>query len=368
MVAGLPKVCVILGAGASWDVANEGSHIKAKEWRPPLAKQLFNVRDPPQYEAILERYKGAQSLAALVAPKISNGMIGVEQELTKYARHPNRFQLRGHFKQVPPYLRDLIKMCSDHYTEEPGCYNQLITALLDDQPHEALFIVLNYDDLLEAAFRHRNPEHHFHGLDDYVTEDRPAKIVKLHGSIDWFRTFGNADSPWEEELRHFDIFETLPDDEIFIDHEDVTNTKSAQGKVWRFPIVTAPLAGKSLEDVVCPASHVETAREFLAGCNKFLIIGTSGLDEDLFQLLNSAIQTSYPRFVHVVDHGRGAIKLGFPILAVFRLKRQPKRDDGMIFGSCRASQSPVYPIRDAILAVSHASCPSLSSSGPPPMG
>ena len=58
----------------------------------------------------------------------------------------------------------------------------------------------------------------------------------------------------------------------------------------------------------------------------------------------------------------------FPILGAFRLNGQPKRDDGMIFGSYKASQSPVYPIRDAILAVNHASCPSLSSSGSPPMG
>ena len=54
----------------------------------------------------------------------------------------------------------------------------------------------------------------------------------------------------------------------------------------------------------------------------------------------------------------------FPIWAVFRLNGQSKRDDGMIFGSCKAIQSPVYPIRDAILAVNHASCPSSSSSGP----
>ena len=59
---------------------------------------------------------------------------------------------------------------------------------------------------------------------------------------------------------------------------------------------------------------------------------------------------------------------GFPILGVFRLNEQPKRDGSIIVRSCKASQSPVYPIRDAILAVNHASCPSLSSSGPPPVG
>ena len=55
---------------------------------------------------------------------------------------------------------------------------------------------------------------------------------------------------------------------------------------------------------------------------------------------------------------------GFPILVVFRLKGQSKRDGSIIVRSCKASQSPVYPIRDAILAVNHVSCPSLSSSGP----
>ena len=55
---------------------------------------------------------------------------------------------------------------------------------------------------------------------------------------------------------------------------------------------------------------------------------------------------------------------GFPILGVFRLKGQAKRDGSNIVRSCKASQSPVNPIRDAILAVNQVSCPSLSSSAP----
>ena len=57
-----------------------------------------------------------------------------------------------------------------------------------------------------------------------------------------------------------------------------------------------------------------------------------------------------------------------PILGVFWLIGQPKRDGSIIVRSYKASQSPVYPIRDAILAVNHASCPSLSSPGSPPVG
>ena len=86
-----------------------------------------------------------------------------------------------------------------------------------------------------------------------------------------------------------------------------------------------------------------------------------------FKLLGQTFHPDTGAYDYPLTAG-SVVRLGFPILAVFRLKRQPKRDDGMIFGSCKASQSPVYPIRDAILAVNHASCPSLSSSGPPPMG
>ena len=59
---------------------------------------------------------------------------------------------------------------------------------------------------------------------------------------------------------------------------------------------------------------------------------------------------------------------GFPILGVFRLKGQPKRDGSIIVRSCKATQSPVNPIRDAFAVVEHPSCPSSSSSCPLPVG
>ena len=36
-----PKACVILGAGASNDIAAHGAPVLDKAWQPPLAKQLF---------------------------------------------------------------------------------------------------------------------------------------------------------------------------------------------------------------------------------------------------------------------------------------------------------------------------------------
>ena len=65
---------------------------------------------------------------------------------------------------------------------------------------------------------------------------------------------------------------------------------------------------------------------------------------------------------------RQMFRLGFPILAVFRLKGRPKRDAGIIFRSCEACQARVYPIRDAFAVVEYPSCPSQSSSCPLPLG
>ena len=91
------------------------------------------------------------------------------------------------------------------------------------------------------------------------------------------------------------------------------------------------------------------------GADDNLIIHGDNLD---------ALKALLPRYAGRVK----CIYPGFPILGVFRLKGQSKRDGSIIVRSCKASLSPVYPIRDAIPAVNHASCPSLSSSGPPPMG
>ena len=49
------------------------------------------------------------------------------------------------------------------------------------------------------------------------------------------------------------------------------------------------------------------------------------------------VRTSYP---------------GFPILGVFRLKGQPKRDDGMIFGSCRSFDTSSYSDLESRLILS----------------
>ena len=145
-------------------------------------------------------------------------------------------------------------------------------------------------------------------------------------------------------------------------------------------ISSRPMFGITLlaDDDVQKGSIVLQAREDQAQCeDRELTRLAHSWDELLLSIESEEMDEYLKRFTWkpklIPTGGNGLIHLqtlkpGFPILGVFRLKGQSKRDGSIIVRSCKASLSPVYPIRDAIPAVNHASCPSLSSSGPPPMG
>jgi hypothetical protein len=67
-----------------------------------------------------------------------------------------------------------------------------------------------------------------------------------------------------------------------------------------YPLLTAPLAGKGHADFVCPREHIQAAQEFLQTCRKFLIIGTSGLDDDLLNFLNTSVTSQSRPYLHIV--------------------------------------------------------------------
>ncbi|GAJ08050.1 unnamed protein product, partial [marine sediment metagenome] len=146
----LSKACVVLGAGASYDVAGEGSPLINANFRPPLARDLFDINGHPDYWYVMQSYNGAAVLSQELAPLILSGEISIERELRRYAEHKDE-RIRQNFKHIPAYLRDLLFRASTEYTHVPSSYMRLIIKLLADYPHDVLFITLNYDNLLESA-------------------------------------------------------------------------------------------------------------------------------------------------------------------------------------------------------------------------
>lgn len=297
------KICVILGAGASHDVYNGSSPIINPAFKPPLARDLFNIENNKEYWQILQYYPGAQVITDLLAPLTAKDEFSVEQELRRYSNHTD-VRLQENFKFVPPYLRDLIYRASNEYTSSQGCYTQLVSELLSENPHEALFLVLNYDNLLEKAITRYDRSLTFQPISDYVKEGRQAKVVKLHGSINWFTTFStHRSNGWEDLVRELDTTRKRDEGDIHVLEGIPTVKDSGIDSQWLYPLITAPLAGKGLTDAVCPESHLDAARDFLKDCKKFLIIGTSGLDEDLMTFLESSIapNVDFNPAIQVVD-------------------------------------------------------------------
>jgi hypothetical protein len=300
---------VILGAGASHDVWNGKTPRLHPEWRPPLAKHLFDARENENYMPLLRRYEGAAFIADLIAPLVDRPGTSFEQELSNIANHTNS-EMRTRFNFVPPYIRDVIHRSGTDYVESPSTYIRLVTKLLWDYDLQVLFLTLNYDDLLEKALEKLDSSFSFNRMGDYIHTNRQALVVKLHGSVDWFVKMSGGTGPdvehWDSQVRAIDPREVVRRKETQVVH-GVSSVRSAAE--FLYPVLTAPLVAKGADAYSCPPSHIDLAEEFLKDCKKFLIIGTSGRDEDVHQLLNRTVPNG--RFQWLAFVGREDVVQAF---------------------------------------------------------
>ena len=61
-------------------------------------------------------------------------------------------------------------------------------------PNHVLFLVLNDDKLLEQALALFDANRDFSNIESYVREGRQAKVVKLLGSVNWFKLTGGREN------------------------------------------------------------------------------------------------------------------------------------------------------------------------------
>jgi len=161
------------------------------------------------------------------------------------------------------------------------------------------FITLNYDDLAERALGVYSPRFTFGSMEEYMLRDTP--FMKAHGSIDWAVQIGEVtddghrDDAWDALVAETDL-KSLDTEKLrvirgvrsakhwFAGHQPGTDRLRAV-----YPLLTAPLAGKSPTDIVAPSSIQKVMADFLSDCRRFLIVGSSGLDDDLLEFLSSAV-------------------------------------------------------------------------------
>lgn len=281
------KLTIILGAGASNSLNPDSKPNDHQEYRPPLAKDIFKLTS--QFRAILHKYTLAETLASDIDRRLKQNKdgLGLEQILKSYEQlvtDGKDTSIARQFLQIPLYLNNLFGEISSQFTVQPDEYNNLVN-LTTDKVDEVLFLTLNYDNLLEI------PLSNIYGVDfskeDHYIGQKGWCLVKLHGSINWYREFASSQIENQSDDEYLSFLRTTPlplklkSDFTLISVKGYGNKYI--GDLPVYPALTVPVDGKY--DINCPPALHNKAKEFLSDCHNYLIIGTSGKDQDLLDLL-----------------------------------------------------------------------------------
>jgi hypothetical protein len=292
---------VILGAGAS-----RGSANYARRLCPPLTVDLF---DEEIYGDLLEMYDMAHQAGRFIGrERTGNSALALEHVLSEL-RTSEFVHHRQMAVAVPPYLQHLLHSVSDAHYRKAFRYDHLIERLLR-LPY-VYFVTLNYDVLLDRRLASHHP---LRDLDDYIARGKKWSLIKLHGSVNWYRKtverFRLASPPaflsWNKE----EFGCVAPDTPL-----DAIRGQSSAGLTRRYPALALPEGPD--DQLVLPSQHLEFLKQGLSGAPQIdlLVLGYSGLDHQVLKLLSkrksdvrrmTIVNSDYLAAVEVNDRLQGA--------------------------------------------------------------
>lgn len=281
------KLCIILGAGASASInLAEPEALDNPHFRPVTTPKIF--QNTTAFRDILNHYPLAQGLSASIHIKTNRGE-SLEAVLKFYSdqllAQNDSLSIRQ-FLQVPLYLNELFHSIS-RFTRQPREYDYLIDEI-SNKKIEVLFLTLNYDGLLEMSLQ-KQYNIDFDQSNHYFKNVFNWKLVKLHGSINWYTRFHeplNDTLNLENYLKYINrkpVEHFLDDSREFI-YQKIDHQRYLFDDLFPlYPVIAVPVEGKY--KYYCPEQHYLYAKQFLQQCFNYLIIGTKGLDHDLIELL-----------------------------------------------------------------------------------
>jgi hypothetical protein len=288
---------VVIGAGASYECVSEGRTEIRVDYRPPLTSELFSAR--PSFNAILRKYPRVEALSDEIRAKLSSGT-PLETLLRLFSEEENLI-LRKQYWEIPFYLQELLGEVSDHFVQAGTTkFSTLFRAILRSDFKRVLFLTLNYDTLLERAISGVTG-HSFVDLSSYCPENEKWQLLKLHGSVNWgreIRNYSGKEKTATEVLTVLNELDLADEIRMLKGHQD-DYRKVARN--FFYPALAVPLDKE--KQYISPPEHVECSRDFIRTCQAFLILGFSGLDADVLELLSVAEK---PVRVKVVDKDRNA--------------------------------------------------------------
>jgi hypothetical protein len=281
----LTKLAVIFGAGASYDC---GVHRQEEDHQcpPPLARDLF----APIYNPILSCYPRLAARTDEVRTRLAadENIEDILRELYESAKQHNNYWPF----QIPLYLRHLLWSISLDYANISTKFDTFVRVVLESHFSRVMFFSLNYDLFLDQALE-RYEGYRLENLQSYIPKGKKWLFVKPHGAVNWARPIDNCPGDGNGAFRPSQL-NTTPH---FASNADITlvmwnrqshnfyvpNSSSIEG--YLYPQLVIP--ADNPKEFACPKSHIEEATMFLGDCSNLLLIGFSGRDKHIVQLLET---------------------------------------------------------------------------------
>lgn len=283
---------VIFGAGASYDSVDIALNPQMKDaiqYRPPLAKDLFEPRD--RFGRAIDEFNDVAPLvnrlrrAARDELVLEDVLLELEQEARSYPeRHRQLLAIRC-------YLRRIVSDCTTTWVKRShGATNyveliDIVERWRSSTGKPVTYVTFNYDVMLDSALAGRFRCGLSHP-DEYI--GHPSfNLFKPHGSVDWGRLVGiplNA-SESEHKIRDWlfakaGSYEFL-DDIVKMGHDDFRH--SASGNVYGVvPALAIPMKNK--RSFECPQTHITALQKAIRNTTSLVTIGWRGLEAHFGEL------------------------------------------------------------------------------------
>ena len=273
------RLVVLLGAGASYDCADEIGADLTPGYQPPLVYDLFARR--PTFDVILNKYPGARARADEIRTAVIKRGTGLEDLLRRMAVSSS-LSLRRTIWEVPLYLQELLGEISLNWVRAGSTkFETLIATIMESSFNEILILTVNYDRFVEQAVSSLMQKT-FTTLSDYIwsCDGKEWALVKLHGSVDWGRRLRPSQkaNTWEQIIPRLNELSLDADIRLIGGYKDHLRFRDQE---FFYPALSLPVTGKT--EFVCSADHLKFGELFVLEATHLLVIGFSGLDNHVLE-------------------------------------------------------------------------------------
>jgi hypothetical protein len=289
---------VILGAGASFDslppdIRDQLTIRQLAEYRPPLAKELFDARD--SFGVVLDKYPECAALVGELRSRVAGGA-SIEEELeqlmTRAEKHP---LLHRGLVALRFYLQETLWSCGTTWREfSHGITNYATFFLrLDEWRHQqdeqVCIVNFNYDLLVDDAL-HATLGVDLSSVEMFVADPR-YKYLKLHGSSNWGRRVHAPGGTYYSKPDHarrilIEHAETLNISEDFVLRDpDQPPSDSAPYPSILLPAIAIPVTSKYAFE--CPGSQLKALDRAIQETMNILVVGWRGSERHFLERLTN---------------------------------------------------------------------------------